>query len=328
MKFVIAGLGSIGRRHLRNLCALGEKDIILLRTHQSTLPDKELEAFPQVSKLEDALSHCPDAVIISNPTALHLEVALPAAEAGCHLLIEKPLSHTLQAVDQLQQIVTQNKLQVLIGYQFRFHPVLEQIKEIIESGEIGFPISAHAHWGEYLPSWHPWEDYRLGYSARADLGGGVVLTLSHPLDYMRWLLGEIVRVLALTANISPLDLEVEDTAILGLTFENGWIGSVHLDYVQQPPRHYLEIIASHGSLHWDYSEGIARVFNVRQGEEYCLTPTTYFERNDMFLAEMRHFLEVIRGEAQPRCSLQDGVRALQIALAALESSKKLTAIPV
>ncbi len=322
MKFLIAGLGSIGQRHLRNLLALGEKEILLLRTHRSSLPDKDLEAFPQVGKLEDALGQQPDAVIVSNPTALHLDVAIPAAEAGCHLFIEKPLSHNMQAVDRLLKVVEKNKVQVLVGYQFRFHPAMEQIKEIIESGELGRPISAHAHWGEYLPGWHPWEDFRQGYSARADLGGGVVLTLSHPLDYLRWLLGDVVRVCAMTANISPLKLDVEDTAIINLEFENGMIGSVHVDYVQQPPSHYLEVVFERGSLHWNYADGTARVVHAHKGREYSLSPPTYFTRNDMFLAEMKHFIQVLHGEAQPKCSLRDGVRALQIAVAALESAEK------
>src|SRR3990170_4702715 len=90
-KFLIAGLGSIGRRHLRNLNALGENDVVLLRSHRSTLPDEELAGFAIETDLAQALEkHRPAAVIVSNPTALHLDIAIPAAEAGCTLLLEKP----------------------------------------------------------------------------------------------------------------------------------------------------------------------------------------------------------------------------------------------
>jgi predicted dehydrogenase len=102
---MIAGLGSIGRRHLRNLLALGERDILLFRSHKSTLPDDELEGFPTETNLAEALARAPQAVIISNPTALHIEVALAAAKAGCHLLIEKPISHSLERVDELCEVV-------------------------------------------------------------------------------------------------------------------------------------------------------------------------------------------------------------------------------
>jgi len=119
MKLMIAGLGSIGRRHLRNLLALGERDILLYRTHHSTLPDEELAPFPVETDLDAALAHQPDAVIVSNPTALHLDVAIPAARAGCHLLLEKPISDRMDnRVNTLNEIVAEKELQVLVGYQF------------------------------------------------------------------------------------------------------------------------------------------------------------------------------------------------------------------
>ena len=98
-----------------------------------------------------------------------------------------------------KQAIEQNHSQVLVGFQFRFHPGLQQVKKLLDEGAIGKPISAHAHWGEYLPDWHPWEDYKQGYAARPELGGGVVLTLSHPLDYLRWLLGEVESLSAFTS---------------------------------------------------------------------------------------------------------------------------------
>ena len=104
MKFLIAGLGSIGRRHLRNLLALGERDIVLLRTHKATLPDDELAGYPVETDIHDALQkHTPDAVIVANPTALHLDIAIPAAEAGCHILLEKPISDSLDRVEELKK---------------------------------------------------------------------------------------------------------------------------------------------------------------------------------------------------------------------------------
>src|SRR5512136_994770 len=108
MKFLIAGLGSIGRRHFRNLLALGERDILLYRTHQSTLPADELAGFPVESDLRVALAYKPDAVIVSNPTALHLDIAIPAAQCGCHLLIEKPVSHSMAHLNELEQAVREN----------------------------------------------------------------------------------------------------------------------------------------------------------------------------------------------------------------------------
>lgn len=322
MKILIAGFGSIGRRHFRNLLDLGERDILFYRTHHSTLPEDELDGFVIEEDLERALSHQPDAVIISNPTALHIEVAIPAARSGCHLFLEKPISHSMERIGELSRCVALGRVKVLVGYQFRFHPGLQQVKRLLEAGTIGRPLSARAHWGEYLPAWHPWEDYRQGYSARTDLGGGVILTLSHPIDYLRWLLGEVTQVWAITAQVSDLELDVEDTAEIGLRFRNGAIASLHLDYNQQPPTHHLEIIGTGGTIQWDNQRGETRLYrggaSHQTGWENYPMPAE-FERNDLFLAQMRHFLEVTKGTTTPRCTMEDGIRALQICLAAQQS---------
>jgi len=182
MKFLIVGLGSIGRRHFSNLFSLGKKDLLLYRTHKATLPDIDFGDIPCFSDLDAALALKPDGVIVANPTALHLEVAMAAARAGAALLIEKPVSDSLVGLGDLQSALAQSGKPAMVGFHFRFHPVLNKIKTLLESGQLGKPLSARAHWGEYLPGWHPWEDYRRSYAARADLGGGVVNTLSHPLD--------------------------------------------------------------------------------------------------------------------------------------------------
>jgi predicted dehydrogenase len=315
MKFLVAGLGSIGRRHLRNLLALGERDIVLYRTHHSTLPDDELAGFPAETDLSAALASGVGAVIISNPTALHLEVAIPAAQAGCHMLIEKPISHSLDGIQRLQLAVKASGARTLVGFQFRFHPGLQRIAQLLQEGAIGKPVSARAFWGEYLPGWHPWEDYRQSYSARQDLGGGVVLTLSHPIDYLHWLLGDVGQVWALTAQSGALDLPgVEDVAEIGLRFQNGCLGNIHLDYVQRPPSHHLEIIGSTGTLCWDNASGEAGLYKPEAAswEQYPVPPG--FERNHLFMAEMMHFLEVVRGEVQPICTLDDGITALKTCL--------------
>jgi predicted dehydrogenase len=321
MKFLIAGLGSIGRRHFRNLLTLGERDIVLYRTHQSTLPDAELAGFPVETDLRTALSYGPDAVIISNPTAFHLDVAIPAAQCGCQLLIEKPLSHSLARIDELQQAVVENDVKVLIGYQFRFHPGLQRIKKLLNNEALGEPLSIRAHWGEYLPGWHPWEDYKQGYAARPDLGGGAVLTLSHPLDYLHWFFGDIESLRAFT-NQRGLNLPVEDEAEILMQFKSGVLGSVHLDYNQRPPAHWLEIQGTRGTLRWDNSDGIARLLQVGQdgsmGTWQEFPPKQGFERNTLFLDELRHFREVVKGKAEPACNLHDGLVALQLALGALK----------
>jgi predicted dehydrogenase len=325
MKFMIAGLGSIGRRHLRNLQALGQNDILLYRTGNSSLPEDALAGLPVETDLQAALAQHPQAVIVSNPTALHLSVAIPAAEAGCSLLLEKPVSHSMEGLDELELALDRGGGRLLVGFQFRFHPTLRSAASLIQSGKLGDLVSVRAHWGEYLPDWHPWEDFRKGYSARPDLGGGVVLTLSHPLDYLRFLIGEISDLWAFTSS-TGLGLQVEDTAEIGLRFFNGVIGSLHLDYVQRPPEHHLQIIGTRGSLSWNNRDGCLDLYHYATQAWEKFTPPVDFERNHMFLDEMNHFIKLVQGGSESYCTLQDGKQALRLALAALRSAREGTMI--
>lgn len=332
MKFLIAGLGSIGRRHFRNLIALGEKDIVLLRTRKATLPDDELAGYPVETDIHEALKkHKPDAVIVANPTALHLDVAIPAAEAGCAILLEKPVSDSLGRLDTLQQAAQKRGSKILVGFQFRYHPTLNKARELIQANVIGKVLTVHVHWGEYLPQWHPWEDYRQGYAARADLGGGVIRTLTHPLDYLRYLIGEVDSLWSFNGHISLLEIDVEDVAEIGLKFKNGAMGGVHLNYVQRPPRHTLEIVGTDGTLRWDNADGILQLYKFPAPfasysdsppapfMETFLPPES-FERNQLFMMQTHHFIEIVRGDSEPVCHLEDGIMALRLALAAKQSA--------
>ena len=312
MKFLIAGLGSIGRRHLRNLISLGEKDIILYRTNRSTLDLDEFSNLETFTDLNSALDHKPEAVIISNPTALHLDVAIPAAKSGCAILMEKPVSHNFDGIDGLKKALWSSESNLVMGFQFRYHPTLRKIVEWIKMGEIGKPLSFICQWGEYLPDWHPWEDYRQSYAAREDLGGGVVRTLCHPLDYLGWIFGEASVRWALTGKISPLEIDVEDMAAIHLGFENGVEGCVMLDYFRRPPLHMLEISGSEGSIEWKNNTGAARIFRASRDEWETVLPPEGFERNDLFLEELRHFIRVARGEENSLCTLEDGIRTQKL----------------
>lgn len=328
MKFLIAGLGSIGRRHLNMLRELGQDDIVLYRTHQSTLDDEELAGIPVKTDLRDALDLGVSAVVISNPTSLHMDVAIPAAEAGCHILLEKPISDDLTRIDELRRIAKKSGSRILVGFQFRYHPTLNKARDLINEGALGKMLSFHSHWGEYLPNWHPWEDYRESYASRVDLGGGVIGTLTHPIDYIRYILGEVEEIKSFAGHLSPLEVKgVEDVGEMALKLKSGAVGAVHVNYFQRPPVHRLEIVGTKGTIRWNNANGVLHHYDMpdefgtwsKNPAEPILTDYPLpknFERNTLFVEQMKHFIEMVKGNAEPRCSLEDGARAVELVLAA------------
>jgi len=313
---LIAGIGSIGRRHLQNLVTLGYSNLLLYRSHKGTLADEESDDWPVFTDLDEALARGPQVALICNPTALHMPVAIAAAKAGCHLFIEKPLSHTLEGCDELLALVKERKLVTMVGCQFRFHPLLVKLRDEIRTGRIGEVIATRAEWGEYLPQWHPWEDHRSSYSARQDLGGGAVLTLIHPLDYLRWIFGEVTKLHASTRSIPSLQTETgDDLAEITLEFESGVIGQVHLDYIQSPPVHILTVVGDEGRAELNFHTGTL-TWRGRDGSSIVDSAPDEFERNAMFIDELQHFLGCVE-KLEPTCvPLEDGIASLGLALRA------------
>lgn len=302
-----------------NAQALGVPTLIVHRTGAG----KPRGPFPQIVRIEnsldEALRHRPKAVIIASPTARHIEGALAAVGADAHVLVEKPLSNRMDGVKKLMAEVSRRKLVAMVGYQFRFHPSLRQVQVWLQQQEVGEIVHVHANWGEHLPSWQPWRDYRTSYAGRAELGGGVTLTLSHPVDYLRWLLGDIVAVAALTARRSGLDIDVEDTCLLQMEFESGVVASVSLDYVRKPCQHNLTIVGREGVIKVDFTSASASL--ERESGIVRVDAGADFERNQMFRDELAHFLTCIESGATTVCPLDDGAATLRVCLTALESAR-------
>lgn len=317
---LVVGLGSVGKRHARNLLGLGAKRLSAFRERRWTLDADLRDSVREIADLGKALESRP-VVFVCNPSHMHLRTALAAARAGCDLFLEKPVATDREGLSELAAECRNRKLVVQVGFQFRFHPGLMEAKRWIDQGRLGKLTYLHASWGEYLPNWHPGEDYRLGYSARRDQGGGALLTLSHPFDYLAWLGGPIASVSARTARSGTLELDVEDIADVGLEFESGAIGQVHLDYLQTPPSHRMTIIGTEGTLSWDAAGGEPSL-KQRDGAVSRGDLPTGFERNSMFIDELRGFLRCVDERARPRVDLADGIAALEVALSAHASSEQ------
>jgi predicted dehydrogenase len=335
MKLLIAGLGGIGQRHVRNLRTLLGPQVEILayrvRRDSPTLTDSlgvepgtsvdEKYGLRVVTDLDAALGEAPDAVLVCNPSSLHLSVATKAARAGAALFIEKPLSSDLRGVGELIDLVESRQLVGLVGYQMRFHPGLLRAAALLAEGAIGRVVAVRIEVGEYLPGWHTYEDYRQMYASRADLGGGVILSQIHELDYVYWLFGMPRRVFALGGHLTRLEVDVEDTAsiLLECSVDGRAIPvHVHQDYIQRPSSRMCEIVGDAGKILIDLRLVTLMAYDG-DGNVIESSENPGFERNQLFLDEMTHFLACIEGRGSPRVSIRDGARSLAIALAAKES---------
>jgi predicted dehydrogenase len=320
--FLVIGCGSIGKRHIRNLIALNAGEILAFDVQADRRSEVECQfGVEALDYLEEAWERRPDVALITAPTGMHVPLALQAAEQGCHLFIEKPLSDRLEGVDRLVNAVRERNLITLVGCNMRFHPGLVKVKKLLEEGAIGQVVAARVAVGQYLPDWHPWEDYRKTYSARRDLGGGVILDAIHEIDYIRWMLGEVEAVACFAGKLSRLEIETEDTAAILLRFASGSIGEVHLDYVQRAYHRTCHIIGDEGTIHWDYSSGEVRWYSAATHDWQVFTNPSVWEPNEMYLDEMRHFLRCLSGQEKPALDVCEAARVLEVALAAKASAE-------
>ncbi len=318
MRALIVGLGSVGRRHARNWAALGGEVWVC---RQTSNPQPEPLGFsPRLfSDLDQALAAQPEVVIVTNPTSLHAATACAALRAGAHVLVEKPIGHTLDGMCELLALASGKVL--MVGYNLRFVPGLQRLRELLHHGAIGRPLSVRAEMGEYLPDWHPWEDYRRSYSAQSALGGGPLLTFSHELDSVCWLLGAPLAVTAVARRVSALEVDTEDVAEIILEFPNGSLASVHVDYLRRPPRRGIEIVGEEGLLRWEHDADRVLRFAPATREWLVEEGDPRSTRNDSFLRELREFQGRIQGEPGGiGASGEQGAAVLAIALAALRSS--------
>jgi predicted dehydrogenase len=342
MKALIVGLGGIGQRHTRNLRALLGDDAEIIayrvrgRTHVVTPalaadPDLNVEneyGIRAFADLGDALVQKPEIAFICNPSSLHVPAATACLEAQCDIFIEKPLSDSMRGIDVLIRTAERHKAIATVGYQFRFHPCLRALADTVKSGILGSLLAVRATIGEYLPGWHRYEDYREMYASRADLGGGVLLSQIHEFDYLYSLFGIPNRVFALGGQWSDLEIDVEDTATM--LMECSFAGrplpiQLHQDYLQSPPLRQCEVIGDRGRALMDLHNLTVTVF--KRGSATPQTQTFEgFDRNQLFLDELKHFLHCVKSRTKPIVDLHDGLQSLRMALAAKRSI--LTGQPV
>lgn len=339
MIILMIGLGSIGQRHLRNIKKLfGDKhEIIAYRTRrlQQTFSDDmqicegvELEkeyGLTVFSDISQALSMHPDVAYITNITSKHITTALECAKAGCDLFIEKPLSNTLEQVDELVRIANRQRLVVFLGFQNRYHICIKKAKQLLQEHVIGEIQSANSEYCERLSTMHTYEDYRHTYMAQSSMGGGPILTLQiHDFDLLFYLLGTPVSVYSISTKNDFLETDVENCSASIFTFksENGTQFPVlsQTDFFQFPPSHKIKIVGEKGRIEIDLI--LSSLLVIVENETIVNDCFPYFTRNDMFIEETEDFFHCIDNRSIPTTDLEQGIVSLKMALAAKLSSEK------
>jgi predicted dehydrogenase len=316
IRLLIVGCGSIGARHARNAATLraGEIGVVDVDApRRASLADSVGgRAF---DSLEAALDWRPDIAVICTPPTQHLAAARACAEAGCDLLIEKPLSASLEGVADLSAAIARHGVGAAVAYQLRFHPAIARLRALARGGTLGRLTVVRAEFGQYLPDWRPSRDYRDTYTANASQGGGILLDASHEIDYVQWIAGDISGVSARAERLSDLTLDVEDTAALLLRLASGAIGELHLDCVQRGYTRGCTLIGTDATARWNVASGLA-ITNAR-GEVF--EERLIAESNAPYLAELEAFVSH-RTAVEPFASVDDARRVLAVALAARQSS--------
>jgi predicted dehydrogenase len=305
---LICGSGSIAKRHALNLLKLGYKNLIFFKENKNFQP-QFIKKFKIYYDIDVALKCKPKVVFICNATSKHLKYAINAAKARCHLFIEKPLSNKIDGLSDLEKIIRKNKIKLMVGYMMRFHPSIIKIKNFLGKKYLGNVFYARSSWSEYLPDWHPKENYKFSYAASNRLGGGSTLTLSHEIDLMNFFFGKIIKIDTCKSFKSKLNIKAEYSTNHQVEFKNGVIAQIHLDFMQKPYERKLEIVGEKKKLFFNYYKNEILILD-RNGNKKQIVETN-FKRNDMFISEIKFFLKNINKNIKMNCDIKYNIELLK-----------------
>jgi predicted dehydrogenase len=329
-RILIVGMGSIGQRHLRIIRILHPSaSIAVLRRFSEGVPDDANFCFYNIS---DALKFCPDVALIASPATHHLDAAIPLVASGVHLLIEKPVSDTPRFVSDFLEKGRRSNSVIMVGYNLRHSLSLQKFKDLLLQNIIGEPWSVRTEVGQFLPSWRPLFDYKNAVSSQKKLGGGVLLELSHEIDYLQWIFGDIVWVQSVLSKQSDLEIDVEDSAhmIVGFHQRPGartLIGSINMDFIRRDTTRICTVIGQNGSLRWDGVRSLVQLYdNCAMG--WIDVFRDHGGKDDSYILQWQEFLSLIRGNSVACASGFDGLKTLKVIESARISSDKMTRVAV
>jgi len=324
MRFLIVGLGSMGKRRIRNLQYLKAGEMVGFDPREDRRKEtEELYGVKTFDSFEKALSENPDAMIICTPPDLHMKYALIAAKMNMHFFTEASVVD--EGVDELIRLIRGKKIVAAPSCTMRFHPAVRKIKEITEGGTIGKPLVFTYHSGQYLPDWHPWEDYRKFYAARRDTGAAREI-VPFELVWLTWIFGDVDIISCMKGKVSDLDVDIDDVYQILLKFKKGMLGHLLVDVIARAPTRIFRLLGDKGIVEWDWRKGVVRVYSAERKtwEDHLIDEGQpekgYVVGEKMYIDEMRAFLAAIRGEAEYPYTFEEDWKILRLLYMAEKSS--------
>lgn len=322
-RILVVGTGSIGERHVRCYLATGRADVSICEAH-SERRKAVAEAYAIESKFDDiseALKQSWDAVLIATPAHTHIPIATLAVEAGNNVLLEKPLSTSLNGIAELQQLIAEKDVVAAVSYQLRAHPATNGMKEALDSGRFGKPLQLYMTSGQSFPFYRP--AYRETYFADRRTGGGAIQdAITHMLNLAEWLVGPMTRI-SVDAQHQHLDgVTVEDTVHI-LARHGSVMASYAMNMYQQPNDGQLTVVCEKGTVRYESNNQRWRCMTEPSGEWETFTHE-FTDRDGWYITNASLLLDVVERKRPPLCSLEDALQTLKVNLAALKSAETQT----
>lgn len=323
MKFLIIGLGSMGKRRIRNLKYLNENEIIGFDTRDDRCKEiEDMFGIKTFKDLEKAIQENPDVMIISTPPDLHMRYAKIAIEQDMHFFTEASVTE-YEMSEVIQMLKRYNKVG-LPSCTWRYHPVTLQVQNLINSKKIGNPLVFFHHCGQYLPDWHPWEDYRKYYVSKKETSATKEM-ISFELVWLVHLFGYPVSVTAIKSKVSDLEIEIDDVFMVLLEFQNGVRGNLLVDVISRFPYRQIKILGQEGVIIADWLEKETKYFTKQSSwikEKVMDQPNQegYIHSDQPYIEEMKSLIKLINNQIDYPYTFEEDKKVLRILHAVEKSS--------
>lgn len=311
-KALVVGLGSIALRHRKNLKFLLPNIEITALSASGKITSQNVEfADNVISSMDDIIKKKIDFAIVASPASFHADHVRKLLNVGIPCLIEKPLANNLQNAEKIIKIYNEIKVPVCVGYCIRYMPSAIKMKKLIEQKILGKIYNIFVNVGQYLPDWRPLKNYQDTVSASEFLGGGVLLELSHEIDYIQWLYGSMKVEFANLRCSKELELDVEDLAdIIFQSDKEKFLCNLHLDFLQKKPQRMCSVIGEKGRLDWDLVNNTIKWYD-KKNIKYLFSGSNW-DTNQMYLDLIRNFLNLIEGRQNFTIDLKQAVKTMSL----------------